>query len=165
MYLPREEMQQWKGMWYCPYCLAEIIEEEERLKKMADEKHAQQKSPKPERTDVEKGPDLIEPDNAPASSPLIVKKRKEEEQFTCDKCGHIMDKIFILSDHKFCERCFNDYIQGLKKNNLTIPPYVVLRRKKSEFFLLGFLKELKKRITKAWKKRELARKKGGKEKK
>ena len=68
MYLPREEMQQWKGMWYCPYCLAEIIEEEERLKKMADEKHAQQKSPKPERTDVEKGPDLIEPDNAPASA-------------------------------------------------------------------------------------------------
>ncbi len=165
MYLPREEMQQWKGMWYCPYCLAEIIEEEERLQKMVDKKQTEKKTPKPPHIDEEKAPDIRGPDNAPASTPLIVKKRREDDQFTCDKCGHVMDKIFILSDHKFCERCFNGYIKELKENNLTLPPYVVLRRKKSDFFLLGFLKELKRRITNAWKRREMARRAKQKKKK
>ncbi len=147
IYLPREELQQWKGMWYCPYCLNEIIEEEEMKEKLKDKARRNGWETTSEGPKV---PEIKPPDDEGGATA----SRVRDGQFLCDKCGKTMDKIIILADHKFCEQCFREYEKQLKANGIAVPPHVILKKKTSGFLLSALLKSLKQRITALWRKKK-----------
>ena len=109
MYFPREELQQWKGQWYCPYCLMEVQEEE---------RWAEQR--RKEITDQHKPPtDYHTPPPSPSAS-----AQHDDAFYTCDRCGKRVDEIYITARGKFCSTCFHNL-------HLSQQPYVIYRRSPS----------------------------------
>ncbi len=148
MYLPRVEMRQWKGMWYCPYCFQELMEEEQRREERID--RSSRKTHKPGSSGPEIEPTTPKP--PPAATPQVVET--DDEEFKCDKCGRTLSKIYILADHKFCPDCFNAYKEKIEKQGLTMPPYLVLNQDSHRSFLGGLLHAIKKKITASWRKKQ-----------
>lgn len=83
--------------------------------------------------------------------------QKNPEDYLCDKCRGDLDIVYVLSDHKFCEICFQEQIKYWNTQNIKTPPYAKFKVKEDSGLLARFIQFLKKKISEEWEKR---RKKG-----
>ncbi len=134
MYLPRVELQQWRGQVYCPYCIMDIREDEKNVEEA-----------KGERSRAEEGG--VPPDQQP---PGVGQKNPDYE---CDKCKGDLDIAYIVADHKFCELCFQQQVRSWKDDNIQPPPYMKFRVKEGAGLFSRLLNFLKRKIREEWEKR------------
>ncbi len=138
MYLPRIELQQWKGQTYCPYCIMEIRDEERRALERREGAPGKEGHVAPD----EGGPSVF-----------------QKSDYECDKCKGDMDIAYVVADHKFCELCFEQQRVEWKKDGIKAQPFLKYRLKEDPGLFAKFLKFLKMRIRSEWENR--MRKKGG----
>lgn len=80
MYLPSSELQQYKGMWLCPYCIQDMRDED---RKSAEYKPGEYK---------------------PAKEPLKVISYTE----ACERCGREVETLYSWNGRNLCARCLHD---------------------------------------------------------
>ncbi len=141
MYLPRVELQQWRGQTYCPYCIMDIRDEE---------KNAEERRGEGARKEEEGVP--------PGEFPPGVAQKNPDYQ--CDKCKDDLDLVYVVADHKFCELCFEQQRRAWKKENIQTPPYVKFKVAEGAGWFSRFLRFLKSMIREEWEKRNRKKRKG-----
>jgi len=85
MYLPSAELQQYKGMWMCPYCLQDMRDEDRK----ASEYHA---------------PEYKASEYKPAKEPVKVISYTE----TCERCGRETETLYLWNGRKLCSNCLRE---------------------------------------------------------
>lgn len=78
MYVPASELQQYRGQWMCPICIADARAEDAGMK---------YKRPSYKRNDY----------------PMAVYSYEE----TCDRCGRTLVTVYFLNGKKLCETCLH----------------------------------------------------------
>lgn len=147
MYLPRVELQQWRGQVYCPYCIMDIRTEEKADEEIISE-HARKKLEKPDE-------DIPPDDYAPGVGIKENEKSSEEKTriYECDKCKSGLDIVYVVSDHQFCEYCFRQQVKQWKDNDIQPPPYLKFKIRESPGLFSRFIDFLKRKITEEWERR------------
>ncbi len=84
MYLPRSELQQYAGQWYCPYCVMDMRDGAEKLRRR-EEKSSEGAGEKSENYQTE------------------VLKREQ-----CTRCSRELFTAYFYKGRMLCESCFND---------------------------------------------------------
>ncbi len=146
MYLPKVELQQWRGQSFCPYCIQDIREDE---LKAEERRNARSRIPGP----TSEGGRT--PDEAPFGSGV------KNPDYECDKCKNDLDIVYIVADHKFCEICFQQQIKTWKDAGIKTPPYMKFRAKEGMGLLARLIRLLKDMIREEWEKRSGKRKGDG----
>lgn len=139
MYLPRVELQQWRGQTYCPYCIMDIRE----MEKKAEEYDGEQARHRITTHDTGSTP----PDERPFGT------GQQDSVYECDKCKNDLDIVYVIADHKFCELCFNQQMREWKNEGVKPPPYLKYKLKESVGFFAKLILLLKHKITQEWEKR------------
>lgn len=81
MYIPASELQQYKGMWACPYCIQDMRDE--------DRKMSEYKAPEYRKRD----------------EPLPALSYSE----TCERCGKDLgNRVYIWNGRRLCKNCLAD---------------------------------------------------------
>lgn len=136
MYLPKQELVQWRGQIYCPYCIMEIIDEEKRQEEKSGEAARKKQDTKEKYF----------------SPPPFNFSQGVEINFKCDKCENESNTLYIVADHKFCSSCYKNYVTQLKIENLPEPPHIKIK-KPNKNLLQILLDSIKDFINREWKKR------------
>lgn len=134
MYLPKVELQQWKGQTYCPYCIQDLRHAEKDAQQRRDEGAA-------------KAPEGIPPDSTPPGQGQV------NPDYLCDKCRDEMDIAYVVADHKFCEMCFQQQLRDWKEERISAPPYMKFRVKDSPGMFMRFIRFIKRKISDEWERR------------
>lgn len=90
MYLPSHELQMWNARLYCAYCIMDMRDEEEMLRR-----HART----PPRTPEGGAAPGSEKTRAPESSGIFG---------TCEKCGAQENQLYSLNGRLLCQRCCSE---------------------------------------------------------
>jgi hypothetical protein len=138
MYLPIVELQQWRGQTYCPYCIQDIRDEERK----EEEKHGDGAA-KPGQPGADSG---TPPDERPFGT------GEKNPDYECDKCKGDLDIVYIVSDHKFCEICFQQQLRDWKNSRVPPPPYMKFNAKGNMGLFGRLIRFLKNRIREEWEK-------------
>lgn len=87
MYVPRIELQYYNGQLYCPYCVQEIIAEENRMKHTKKEKHGEHREHEHEHEHC--------------------KRRKEHDTISgvCERCGNHSEELYWVRGQGLCIVC------------------------------------------------------------
>lgn len=138
MYLPKVELQQWRGQTYCPYCIMEIREAEVQGEEQRGAGARAGEAP----------PDAsIPPEERPFG------QGQKNPDYECDKCKGDLDIAYVVADHKFCEICFQQQIREIRSEGGRQPPYLKYKIKEGPGLFIRFLRYMKAKISEEWKKR------------
>lgn len=143
MYLPRVELQQWRGQTYCPYCIMDIREEEKQREESQGEAAR--------RAHGEGGGPPTPPDETPFGT------GQKNPDYECDRCRGDLDIVYVVADHKFCELCFNQQLRNWKRDGIDPPPHMKFRAKNNPGLFAKLIAFLKHKIREEWEKRNKGR--------
>ncbi|MFA5077621.1 MAG: hypothetical protein WC488_04300 [Candidatus Micrarchaeia archaeon] len=167
MYLPKVELQQWRGQTYCPYCIMDIRDEEKRAEETRGERAREHRGQEPGERGEYRGDEGMRPGGEPQgghpSEPGPFGAGQKED-YLCDKCKGDLDIVYVVTDHKFCEVCFNQQVREWKKSGVKRPPHIKYRIKEGPGLFSRLIRYLKGRIKEEWErrtKREAGHKGGG----
>ncbi|MDD5336979.1 MAG: hypothetical protein PHS02_00680 [Candidatus ainarchaeum sp.] len=155
MYLPKVELQQWRGQTYCPYCIMDIRDEEKRTEEARGERARAQGAQEPGERGEYHGDEGMRPGGEthgghPSEPGPFGAAQKEE--YLCDKCRGDLEIVYVVADHKFCELCFNQQAREWKKSGKA-PPHLKYRLKEDPGLLVKLIRYLKSRVREEWEKR------------
>jgi len=85
MYLPASELQQYRGMWTCPYCIQDMRDEDKRATEY-------------------KAPEYKAPEYKTTKQPLEVISYPE----TCERCGKDAEFLYLWNGRMLCKSCLGE---------------------------------------------------------
>ena len=110
MYLPRTELQQYRGQWYCPYCIMDMRDTEAKLMR------------KEERAESARKEELTQTETL----------RKEY----CSRCNRELFTAYFYQGRMLCESCFNDERDRGDPISPSPSPIKIVIRKEEEIPIL-----------------------------
>ncbi|VVB98262.1 Uncharacterised protein [uncultured archaeon] len=139
MYLPRVELQQWRGQTYCPYCIQDIRDEQRRE---SETEAASARGP---------GYAADRPGTPPDEKPFG--QGQKNPDYECDKCKGDLDIVYVVADHKFCEVCFHQQMKQWRDERIPVPPYMKFNASVNRSLFSRLIRYLKRKIREEWVKR------------
>ncbi len=167
MYLPKVELQQWRGQTYCPYCIQDLRDEEKDVEEKMGERErekgaaGEKRQPGAEEDDSQgsggsgesRGSSYVEGGTPPDSGAGGGVGQKNHD-YACDRCREDLDVVYIVADYKFCELCFQQERRQWSDEGIKPPPHMKFRIKENPGFFTSFLRFLKRKIREEWEKRK-----------
>jgi hypothetical protein len=143
MYLPKVELQQWRGQIYCPYCIQDLRSEE-----LESERRRNSDS------SGIKGDDAVFSNHAPGGgdsgsrgSPdpyVAAQPVHAQSPNVCDRCKSHSEKVYVSDAWVSCESCLRFYIREEQARGIKKPNYIIVRGSKASLWnrLMIFARKL-----------------------
>ena len=116
MYLPPHELRMWNSRLYCAYCIMDIQDEEERIRKHAKGEHAGEAA-------SGHGSEGGAAQRGEAGDSL------RQGNGVCEKCGRSSDTLYSLGGRRLCPSCHSEE-GGIPPASPSLFGQIVLRVKK-----------------------------------